>query len=161
MTLTFIAAITENNVLGKDNRLLWHLPDDFKRFRQLTTGHHIVMGRKTLESMGRPLPSRTNVIITRQKDYAPAGCVVVNTIDDALSACPPDEEVFIIGGGEIFRELMEKADKLEITRVHTTIEGDAFFPDVDPAQWKLEAAVYHPKDDKHELDFTFETWVKG
>lgn len=160
MTITLIAAAAENNALGKDNRMLWHLPDDFKRFKALTTGHHIIMGRKTLESMGRPLPNRTNIVITRQEDYHAEGCIIAHSLGDALALCPQDEEVFIIGGGEIYRQAMATAGVIELTRVHTTIDADTYFPEIDPAVWKKEAAIFHPKDEKHAMEFTFETYVR-
>ncbi|MFP5438648.1 MAG: dihydrofolate reductase [Bacteroidia bacterium] len=160
MSITLIAAAAENNALGKDNRMIWHLPDDFKRFKQLTTGHHIIMGRKTLESMNGPLPNRTNVVITRQGDYVYDGCVIVHSLDEAIAACPQNEEVFIIGGGEIYNQSINKADKIELTRVHTTTEADAFFPEINENEWTLTESVYHDKDEKHKLDFVFETWVR-
>lgn len=160
MTITLIAAAAENNALGKDNRMLWHLPDDFKRFKALTTGHHIIMGRKTLESMGRPLPNRTNIVITRQKDYRAEGCIIAHSLEEALALCPQNDEVYIIGGGEIYRQAIDKADTIELTRVHTTIDADAYFPEIDPAGWKKEATVFHPKDEKHALAFTFESYIR-
>ncbi len=160
MTITLIAAAAENNALGKDNQMVWHLPDDFKRFKKLTTGHCIIMGRKTLESMNGPLPNRTNIIITRQKDYTYEGCTIVHSLDEALKACPQDEEVFVIGGGEIYKQAIDKADKIELTRVHTTVEADAYFPEIDTDKWQLTNEEYHPKDEKHKLDFTYRTWVR-
>lgn len=160
MTLTLIAAAAENNALGKDNDLVWHLPDDFKRFKQITSGHYIIMGRKTFESFPKPLPNRTHVIISRQKDYTAEGCIVVNSLDDAIAACPQDEEVFIIGGGEIYRQSIERADKIELTRVHTSVEADAFFPEIDSNEWELVNEDYHPKDDRHKFDFTYKTYIK-
>ena len=160
MTITLIAAAAENNALGKDNQMVWRLPDDFKRFKQLTTRHCIIMGRKTLESMDGPLPNRTNIVITRQKDFTYEGCTIVHSLDEALAACPQDEEVFIIGGGEIYNQSIAKADKIELTRVHTTVEADAFFPEIDEKKWKLNESVFHPKDEKHQYDFVFETWIK-
>lgn len=159
MTLTLIAAIAENNALGKDNQMLWHLPDDFKRFKQLTSGHYIIMGRKTFESLPGMLPNRTHVVITRQQDYKAEGCIIVNSLEEALAACPQDDEVFIIGGGEIYKQSIGRANKLELTRVHGVApEADAFFPDFDENVWKLTEEVFHPKDEKHRFDFTFETW---
>lgn len=160
MTLTLIAAAAENNALGKDNDLVWHLPDDFKRFKQITSGHYIIMGRKTFESFPKPLPNRTHVIITRQKDYKAEGCIVVNSLYAAIDTCPQDEEVFIIGGGEIYKQSIERADKIELTRVHTTVEADAFFPEIDSNEWELINEEYHPKDDKHKFDFTYKTLVR-
>lgn len=162
MTLTLIAAAAENNALGKDNRMIWHLPNDFKRFKQLTTGHHIIMGRKTFESLPGMLPNRTHVIITRQGDYsAPEGCIVVNSLDEALKACQQDEEAFVIGGGEIYRQAIERADKIELTRViGVSPEADAFFPEIKLTEWKLAEEVFHPKDEKHAYDMVFRTYVK-
>jgi len=159
--LTLIAAASENNALGKDNDLVWHLPDDFKRFKALTSGHYILMGRKTFESFPKPLPNRTHVIITRQNDYeVPEGCIVVNSLSKAIEVCPKNEEIFIIGGGQIYKQSIEIADKIELTRVHTTVEADAFFPEIDDAIWEVIQSEYHPKDEKHEHDFTYLTFVK-
>ena len=159
--ITIIAAAAENNALGKDNDLLWHLPDDFKRFKQLTTGHFIIMGRKTFESFPKPLPNRTHVIITRQKDYtAPEGCLVVPSLKKALETCPENEDIYIIGGGEIYQQSMELANCIELTRVHTTLEADTFFPKINLKDWKLIFEEFHPKDEKHLFDFTFLTYHK-
>ena len=158
--ITLIAAVAENNALGKDNQLLWHLPDDFKRFKNITSGHHIIMGRKTFESFPKPLPNRIHVIITRQKDYQPEACHVVDSLAKAISVCPKDEDLFIIGGGEIYKQSIEMADKLDITRVHHTFDADTFFPEIDLTKWKLTSEEYHPKDEKHRFDFTFETYIK-
>lgn len=161
MTITLIAAAAENNALGKDNQMIWHLPDDFKRFKQLTTGYYIIMGRKTFESFPKPLPNRTHVIITRQKDYTAEGCIVVNSLEEALKACPQDEEVFVIGGGEIYNQSIDTADKIELTRIHgVSPEADAFFPEIDPSKWKMIEEVFHPKDEKHAYDMAFQTYVK-
>lgn len=158
--ITMIAAVAENNALGKNNELLWHLPDDFKRFKQVTSGHYIIMGRKTFESFPKPLPNRTHIVITRQKDYHPEGCIVVNTIEKALEISQKEAEVFIIGGGEIYNLALPFADKLDLTRVHDTFEADAFFPEFDADQWQLISEEYHPKDERHQTDFTFQTFVK-
>lgn len=158
--IILIAAAAENNALGKDNDLLWHLPDDFKRFKQLTSNHFIIMGRKTFESFPKPLPNRTHVIITRQKDYKVANCIVVSGLKQALEVCPENEDVFIIGGGEIYKQSMEIADLIELTRVHTIIEADTFFPDIDPNDWKLLSEEFHPKDEKHQYAFTYQTFGK-
>lgn len=158
--ITLIAAVAENNALGKDNRLLWHLPDDFKRFKSVTTGHHIIMGRKTFESFPKPLPNRTHVIISRQENYQPEGCIVVDSLDKAIAACPKNEETFIIGGGEIYKQSIAIADKLDITKVHHSFEADTFFPEIDLNEWKLTASEFHPKDEKHQFDFAFETYLR-
>ncbi|RZJ30876.1 MAG: dihydrofolate reductase [Flavobacterium sp.] len=158
--IILIAAIAENNALGKDNQLPWHLPDDFKRFKSVTSGHYIIMGRKTFESFPKPLPNRTHVVITRQKDYQADGCIIVDSIEKALEISPKDQDVFVIGGGEIFTLAMPFADKLDITQVHASVDGDAFFPEIRPDEWKLESSEFHPKDEKHAYDFTFSAFIR-
>ena len=154
--LTIIVAAAENNTIGKDNKLIWHLSDDLKRFKALTNGHHIIMGRKTFESFPKPLPNRTHVVITRQSDYkAPDGVIVVNNLEDAIDASKGDTQPFIIGGGEIYRQAIELADKIELTRVHKSFEGDAFFPEIDNSIWKETSNVFHAKDENHEYEFSF------
>jgi dihydrofolate reductase len=156
-----IAATAENNALGKDKDLVWHLPDDFKRFKKLTTGHHIIMGRKTFESFPKPLPNRTHVVVTRQKDYKNEGCIVVHNIEDALALCSDDSETFVIGGGEIYQLALPYADKIELTRVHQSFEADAFFPEVDWEKWELVKEEFHDKDERHRHSFTYQTWVRN
>lgn len=158
--LTMIAAAAENNALGKDNDLVWHLPDDFKRFKSLTSGHHIIMGRKTFESFPKPLPNRTHVVITRQKDYAAEGAIIVNSLEKALQLAKDDPQPYIIGGGEIYNLALEKADTIELTRVHGEFEADAFFPEIDPAKWQLVASDFHPRDDRHNYAFTYLTYKR-
>jgi dihydrofolate reductase len=159
--LTLIAATSTNNALGKDNQLVWHLPDDFKRFKALTSGHYIIMGRKTFESFPKPLPNRTHVIITRNKNYqAPDGCIVVTSLEKAIEVCPTNEEVFIIGGGEIYKQSVDIAHKIELTKVHTVVDADTFFPEIDTQKYDLVFEEHHPKDDKHAFDFTFLTYLK-
>lgn len=159
--ITLIAAAGKNNELGKDNDLLWHLPDDFKRFKTLTSGHYIIMGRKTFESFPKPLPNRTHVIITRSKNYnVPENCFVVNSVEKAIEFCPKDEIIYIIGGGEIYRQSIEMADCIELTRVNSTFEADTFFPEIDLKEWKLETSEFHDKDEKHAFSFVFETYKK-
>ncbi len=155
-----IAAASENNALGKDNDLLWHLPDDFRRFKELTSGHYIIMGRKTFESFPKLLPNRTHVIITRQEDYRPENCVVVRNMEEALATCPENEDTYIIGGGEIYKLGMPFADSIELTRVHGQFEAEVFFPEIDPAVWKLTHSHFHPADEKHKYSFTYETFAR-
>lgn len=156
-----IAAASENNVLGKNNLLVWHLPDDFKRFKQITTGHHIILGRKTFESFPKPLPNRVHVIITRQKNYkAPEGCIVTDSIENAINLCPIDQPTFIVGGAEIYSQSLALTDKIELTRVHTTCDGDAFYPEINALEWNISNEEFHPKDEKHAFDFTYVTYVK-
>ncbi|HRG18075.1 MAG TPA: dihydrofolate reductase [Flavobacterium lutivivi] len=156
-----IAAVAQNNALGKDNDLLWHLPDDFKRFKSLTTGHYIIMGRKTFESFPKPLPNRTHIIITRQKEYpVPDNCFVASSLTQAIEMCPKNEDIYIIGGGEIYKQSMDFADKLEITKVHQSFDADTFFPEIDDNKWKLHEEVFHPEDEKHKYGFSFLTYLK-
>lgn len=157
-----IAAAAENNALGKDNDLLWHLPDDFKRFKKLTTGHKIIMGRKTFESFPKPLPNRTHIIITRDRNYIVTHpeCVVVHSLEAALQLVKKDTNSFIIGGGEIYKQGEPYVNKIELTRVHANFEADTFFPEVDENIWKLITEEYHPKDDKHTYDFTYLTYAR-
>lgn len=153
-----IAAVAENNALGKNNDLLWHLPLDFKRFKEITSGHHIIMGRKTFESFPRPLPNRTHVIITRQKDFKHDGCIVVQDIEKAIAVCPKEDDLYIIGGGEIYKQFIHLADQLDITRVHNSFEADVYFPEIDPEIWELTSEIFNPKDEKHLFDYTFQTF---
>lgn len=162
--ITLIAAAAENNALGKNNEMIWHLPDDFKRFKKLTSGHDIILGRKTYESLDGPLPNRKHIIITRQKNYAEqvdaSCCIVVESMEEAIAKTDANEENFVIGGGEIYKLALPLADKIELTRVHGTFEADAYFPEFDTAEWKLETEEYHPKDERHKIDFTYQTFLK-
>ena len=158
--ITMIAAVGENNELGKDNDLVWHLPNDFKRFKELTTGHHIIMGRKTFESFPKPLPNRTHVVITRDKSYHNEGAVVVHSMEEAIAKTNVDEQPFIIGGGEIYKVGLTFADKIELTQVHDNFEADTFFPDIPLNKWELISEIFHPKDDRHKCAFTYQTWVR-
>jgi dihydrofolate reductase len=159
--VTMIAAAGENNELGKDQDLVWHLPDDFRRFKALTTGHHIIMGRKTFETFPKLLPNRTHIVITRQKDYQKDGAIVVNSLEKALEIASDDPQPFVIGGGEIYKMALPSADKIELTRVHGTFEADAFFPKFDETNWKLVASNFHPKDEKHNYAFTYLTYERA
>lgn len=159
--IVIIAAAGQNNELGKDNDLLWHLPDDFKRFKSLTTGHYIIMGRKTFESFPKPLPNRTHVIITRNENYnVPEGCIVVNSLKKAMDYCPENQTLYIIGGGEIYKQSMDIATSIELTRVHNSFEADTFFPEIEPNEWEKIQSEFHDKDEKHQHSFTFETYTK-
>ena len=158
--ITMIAAAGENDALGKDNDLVWHLPNDFKRFKQLTTGHHIIMGRKTFESFPKLLPNRVHVVITRNPEYKPEGVIVVHSMEEALKVSKDDPQPFIIGGGEIYKIGLDYADSIELTRVHGKFEADAFFPEIDPEIWILENKELHGADDRHEYGFTYLTYKK-
>lgn len=161
-TLTMIAAAGENNELGRDNDLLWHLPDDFKRFKSLTSGHKIIMGRKTFESFPSTLPNRVHIIITRDKDYQVGypDCMVVHSLKEAFDLLSPDEDAFIIGGGDIYALALEFSNLIELTRVHATFEADTFFPDIDPEQWELIGEEHHAADERHAYAFTYLTYKR-
>lgn len=158
--IIMIAAASSNNALGLDNKLLWHLPDDFKRFKEMTTGHYIVMGRKTFESFPKPLPNRTHIIITRQKDYLVPGHIVVDSLEKAIALLPENENSFIIGGGEIYRQAMEYVDRIELTRIDEILEADTFFPEIDNSKWQLIHEEFHPIDEKHFHQFSYQTFIK-
>lgn len=160
--LIMIAAAGEENAIGKDNELLWHLPDDFRRFKRLTTGHPMIMGRKTFESFPKPLPDRPHIIITRNRDYRVShpGCQVVHSLEEALECVKTEELAYIIGGGEIYARAMAVADIIELTRVHGTFGGDAYFPIIDNSQWKLVKEEYHPADKNHAYAFTYRTFER-
>ena len=158
--VTMIAAAGENNALGKDNQLIWYLSDDLKHFKNLTKGHHVIMGRKTFESMPKALPNRTNVVITRQKDYEAENAHVVHSLEAALAFVEDDEQPFIIGGGEVYRQGLDYADSIELTRVHEEFEADTFFPDIDPAKWREVWRENHDKDEKHKHAFSFIRYEK-
>ena len=160
--LTIIVAAGENNAIGKDNDLIWHLSDDLKHFKALTNNHHIIMGRKTFESFPKPLPNRTHIVITRQANYkVPSGVIVVNSLHDAIDAAKSDQQPFIIGGGEIYKQAMPLVGKLEITRVHSTFENaDTFFPEIDENQWKEVNRTTHDADEKHAHAFSFITYLR-
>lgn len=161
MKITLIAAAAENNALGKDNDLVWHLPDDFKRFKKLTSHHHIIMGRKTFESFPKPLPNRTHIVITRNSEYdAGEGIIVVDSIDAALDAVLNDDNPYVIGGGEIYKLALDQATHIELTRVHSSFEADAFFPEIDENDWELVAETFHPKDERHDYAFTYLTYAR-
>ena len=159
--LTIIVAAAENNAIGKGNQLIWHLSDDLKRFKNLTNGHHIIMGRKTFESFPKPLPNRTHVVITRQANYkVPDGVIVVNSLNDAIDVSKIDTQPFIIGGGEIYKQALNIANKIELTRVHESFEADTFFPEINTSIWKETANTFHTKDDNHKYAFSFITYQK-
>lgn len=157
-----IAAAGEQNELGREGELPWHLPDDFRRFKQLTSGHPILMGRKTFETFPKPLPDRLHIIITRDRAYRvehPA-CRVVHSLGEALAAVAGHRRVYVIGGGEIYRQALPFATQIELTRVHGSFPADTYFPAFDPSCWELVAAEDHPADERHACAFTFQTFRK-
>ena len=159
--LTLIVAVSENDVIGKDNDLIWDLKNDLKRFKALTSGHCIIMGRKTFESFPKPLPNRTHIVITRQQDYkAPDGVIVVNSLEAAIEKAKQDANPFIIGGGEIYKQGLNLVDTIEFTRVHHSFEGDTFFPVISETIWKEIDRIFHKKDDLHKFDFSYITYKR-
>jgi dihydrofolate reductase len=158
--ITIIAAIANNNALGKDNDLIWHLPADLIRFRKTTTGHHIIMGRNTYESIGRPLPNRITVIITRNMDYKAEGCIIVNSIEAALEIAKEDSSPFIIGGAQIYKEAIKIVDQLDITEVHHQFEADAFFPEIDLSIWNETKREPFLTDEKNKYEYSFVSYIR-
>ena len=151
-----------NREIGVDNQLPWHLPKDLKHFKEITSGHPIIMGRKTYESIGKPLPNRTNIVISRKKHWFEEGILIVGSIKEAIKFGQKiDEDIFIIGGGNIFEQTMDIADKLEVTEIKTNIEADTFFPKIEPKIWTKTDEVCHEKDEKNNFDFCFQTFQRG
>lgn len=158
--ISIIVACSENNVIGKDNGLIWRLSNDLKRFKALTTGHAIVMGRKTFESIGRPLPNRRNIILSKNLE-AMDGCEIMRSADEVLElAKSTDEELFIIGGGQVYEQFLPFADKLYLTLVHTEAEGDTFFTDLNRDEWTEVARESFKADEKNEFDYEFVDYLR-
>lgn len=157
-TLSLIVAVSSNGVIGINNTLPWHLPEDLKRFRALTTGHHIIMGRKTYESLNRLLPDRTTVIVTRNRSYMVPGAVMAHSLEDAIAQCGNDNEAFLIGGAELYAEGFKHADKLYLTEIHAEFEGDAFLPAFDLKQWQEISRETHMS--AKGFSFSYVTYTK-
>jgi len=157
--ITLIAAAAENNEIGKDNKLIWHLSNDLKRFKKLTSGHAIIMGRKTFESFPKALPNRTNVVITRDRHYTAENAVVVHSLEEALDVTKEDDQPFIIGGGEIYKQALSIAHRVELTRVHHPFEADTYFPELNKS-WKEASRENCFKDEKHDYDYSFITYER-
>jgi dihydrofolate reductase len=158
--LTIIAAVSENGVIGANGDLPWRLPDDLKRFKRLTQGGAVIMGRATFESIGKPLPGRRNVVLTRREEWRAAGVETAHTLDEALALVEPAGHAFVGGGGDVYRLTMPLASAIELTRVHATINGDTTFPAIDARAWRCVAEEHHPTDELHALAFTFERWER-
>jgi dihydrofolate reductase len=157
MIVSAILAMSKNRVIGANNEIPWYLPADFAYFKRTTMGHHILMGRLTFLSLGRPLPKRTNIVVTRNPFFTASGCLVVHSVEEGLALAQDagETEVFIIGGGQIYRESMPYWDRLYLTEVDAEIEGDTFFPELDDSEWRLVRSEAHPADDKNEYPYTF------
>lgn len=160
MELALIVAASENNVIGRNNALIWHLPADLKHFKNLTTGHTVVMGRKTFESIGRALPNRRNIVISRTPGLHIAGCEIADSPETMFKKVEQEEKVFIIGGGKIYEQLWDKADLLYLTRVHVSAEGDTCIPAIDPSEWVLLEEESFKADEKNEHDYSFLTYQR-
>nr|AIA18861.1 Dihydrofolate reductase [uncultured bacterium] len=155
MILSIVVAAAENGVIGRDNSLPWRLPDDLKRFKELTMGKPMIMGRKTFESIGRPLPGRTNIVVTRQGDLRFEGCIMVDSLDGALAAAGAASEVMLVGGAQLYRDAMPRVDRIYLTRVHAAVAGDVFLPSLDAHEWRETIIATHPADERHAYSFTF------
>ncbi|MCP4123364.1 MAG: dihydrofolate reductase [Bacteroidetes bacterium] len=157
MFISCIVAAAKNNVIGKDNQMIWRLSTDLKRFKRLTTGKHILMGRKTFESLGKPLPNRTNIVVTRNEDYKAEGVVVFPSLVSAMAQCRKDgvEELFIIGGGEIYKKMLPVSDRLYLTRVLAEPEGDTYFPEIHDEDWMIVLEEAHLADEKNDHNYIF------
>lgn len=158
--IALVAAIAENGVIGRGGGLPWRLPDDLKFFKKLTVDHTVIMGRKTYEEVNRPLANRRNVVISRDPAFRPDGVVVVPSLEEALALGATEDEVFVIGGGEIYRLALPYADRLYLTIVHAAVEGDTYFPAFDKEAWVLDDELFHAADERHAMSFTFRTYVR-
>ena len=160
--ITLIAAIGKNNALGKNNDLIWHLPADLKRFRQLTTGHHMIMGRKTYESIGKPLPNRTTIIVSRNPEYFQEGCLTASSLENAIQIANNEEVICIVGGEQIYRKALENnlVDALDITLVHDEFDADVFFPEIDLKIWEEISRENFKADEKNKYDYSFIQYKK-
>jgi|ERR1035437_1338077 dihydrofolate reductase len=163
MIISIIAAVAENYVIGKDNKIPWYLPADFKYFKEKTTGHCIIMGRKTYESIGKPLPNRTSIVITKQKDYEAPGCFIAYSLEAAIDLCRDTEqsEAFIIGGKQIYDQALKYSNKLYITKVHAEVEGDTYFPEFSQNEFLLTSSVENKADEKNIYNQTYLTYEKS
>lgn len=160
--ISLVVAAAENNAIGKNNQLLWHLPNDLKFFKNTTWAGVVIMGRKTFESVNKPLPGRLNIVVTSNKNWSAEGTMVTHNLQAAIDLASKEnfKEIHIIGGGEIYKQSMPLADVIYITRVHTTIDGDTFFPEINKAEWKLVEKNDFRKDEKHLYDYSFEKWKR-
>ncbi|MDO7742485.1 MAG: dihydrofolate reductase [Pedobacter sp.] len=160
MIISIVVAIAENNAIGKENKLLWHLPADLRHFKEVTTGHTIIMGRKTYDSVGKPLPNRRNIVITRKSGLEIPGVEVVHTLEEALVLCDEDKEVFIGGGAEIYKMAMSLTDKIYLTVVKGIFDADTFFPEIDANKWEETESISFEPDEKNAFGYTFSTLIR-
>ena len=160
MTISLVAAADENNGIGKNNQLPWYLPADLKHFKEFTIGHPVIMGRKTFDSVGKPLSKRRNIVITRQ-DLKIEGCEIAHSVEEAIEKCKGEERIAIVGGAKIFEQAMEVANVIHFTRVHHVFDVDAFFPAINPDKWTETEKEYHEPDEKNTFPYSFITYRKG
>lgn len=158
--LSIIAAVSLNNALGKDNKLLWHLPADLKRLKELTMGHHLIMGRKTFESLGRPLPGRPHIVISRDANLKFDGVTVVDSLEKAFELAKNDNQPFVFGGAEIYKQALPFIERIYLTRVTETFEGDAYFPELDTVEWELVSKLDFEPDEKNKFHYSYEEYKK-
>ncbi len=160
--ISLVVAASTNNAIGKNNQLLWHLPNDLRFFKNTTWGAVVIMGRKTYESVNKPLPGRVNIVITTQENWNSENVIKANSLDEAIAKAKETncKEIFIIGGGQIYKESMDIADRIYLTRVHTIIEGDTFFPELNSSNWELQSSEDFTSDEKHAYPYSFEVWDK-
>jgi dihydrofolate reductase len=159
--VSLIAAMSENHVIGKNGALPWHLPLDMQYFKRVTTGHPVIMGRKTFDTLPAPLRDRRNIVLTRDRSYEPTGAEVVASLDEALDAVLDETEVFVVGGGEVYRLALPRADRLYLTVVHVEVTGDTHFPEFDEAEWRLVSDEHHDADPRHAHDFSFRRYERN
>jgi dihydrofolate reductase len=157
VTISFVVAYDRNRAIGRDNKIPWRLPDDMKRVRELTIGKPLIMGRRTWESIGRPLPQRTSIVLTRDPGFKCDGCLIARTPDEAMELAGAAPEIIVFGGARVFEDFLPRADRIYLTEVDADVGGDTFFPPLDPGDWEVVEAVEHPADERHPYDFSFLT----
>ncbi len=162
MILSIVAAVANNNVIGSENRLIWHMPADLRHFKELTMGHTLIMGRKTFESIGKPLKGRKTIVVTSRKNYKPEGAETAQSVRDAIRMVKQEKEVFVTGGSEIYEQTIDlyHTRRMYITRIYANFEGDAFFPDIDPEKWELMEMEEYEADEKNQYPYAFMTYKK-
>ena len=158
--ISVIVAVADNGVIGSQGRLPWQVSADLRRFKRLTMGHHLILGRTTYEAVGRPLPGRTMVVVTRDESFEPGGVLVAHSIHEAFALSAGDDEVFVGGGAEVYRQTIDLADRLYLTRIHGSFAGDAYFVGIDSARWRLVSSEAHGADDRNSHPYTFEDYVR-
>ncbi|MBU6460237.1 MAG: dihydrofolate reductase [Proteobacteria bacterium] len=155
LPLSLIVAIAKNRVMGINNQMPWHLPDDLDYFKRITLGHHMIMGRKTFDAIGRVLPGRKTIVVTRNPAWHASGCIRANSLEESLELSKQDNEIFLVGGGDLFKQSLHLAHRIYLTQINTIIQGDTYFPIINHKIWREIKRHHHPKDSRHPLDFDF------